>query len=170
MKIGLISDTHGYLDENTLSYFSGVDEIWHAGDIGNNAVYNTLSNYKPSRFVYGNIDDQSIRHVAPEIQCFDCEGARVLLIHIGGSPGKYTSRAKSLIKEHNPQIFICGHSHILRVMTDKSHNNMLYMNPGAAGLSGFHIMRTILRFEITEGKVRNLQAIELGLRAKKKQD
>lgn len=170
MKIGLLSDTHGYLDERIFEYFKDVDEVWHAGDVGNVALLEQLSAFKSLKCVYGNIDGQEIRLQSSEYVSLNFSGYKVVMIHIGGAPYKYTARAKELIAKYKPQLFICGHSHTLRVVTDKSLGNMLYMNPGAAGRSGFHHTRTILRFEISNQKIMNLQAIELGPRAQKKQD
>ena len=162
-KIGLISDTHGYLDEKIFSYFEFCDEIWHAGDIGDVKVSEQLSDFKPLRAVFGNIDGREIRVMHPEDQQFNCDGVSVFMTHIGGPPGKYFSSLNDKIASFKPDLFICGHSHILKVMPDKKHN-LLYMNPGAAGKHGFHKMRTILRFQINNGKIEKLEAIELGLR------
>jgi putative phosphoesterase len=165
MKIGLISDTHGYLDEQVFNYFSACDEIWHAGDIGDITLIQRLEAFKPVRAVYGNIDDQQIRISYPKDQKFVCEGLEVWITHIGGYPPKYNPQVLNTFKAYVPNIFICGHSHILKVMPDPKHNNLLHMNPGAAGKHGFHHMRTLLRFDILEKKVRNLEVIELGKRA-----
>lgn len=162
MRIGLLSDTHGYLDPKVFELFAGCDEIWHAGDFGSE-VSESLGRFKPLRGVYGNIDDQQLRQNHPEYLCFMAGSMTVLLIHIGGTPGHYYPQARQLIETTKPDIFICGHSHILKVMKDTRYN-LLYLNPGAAGKQGFHRMRTMLRFEIRE-KVENLEVIELGLRA-----
>jgi len=162
-KILLLSDTHGYLDERILSHVDHADEVWHAGDIGNPEVFDVLAQRKPLRAVYGNIDGHSIRAQAPELLCFDCEGLKVLMTHIAGYPGRYNAQARAWIAQHKPQLVVCGHSHILKVMQDKK-NNHLHMNPGAAGISGFHKIRTMLRFEINKGGIENFVAIELGLR------
>ena len=162
-KIILLSDTHGFLDQKILSYVDHADEVWHAGDIGKLSVLNQLENIKPLRAVYGNIDSHQIRLQAPEVLNFNCEGLQVQMLHIGGYPGRYTSQAKKLIEQHQPKLFICGHSHILKVMQDKKYGH-LHMNPGAAGISGFHKIRTLLRFEIESGKINKLEAIEMGLR------
>lgn len=169
MKIGLLSDTHGYLDEKVFQYFEQCDEIWHAGDIGTLALYNRLSEFKPVRAVYGNIDNHEIRNVCPEWLQFDCEGLKIWMTHIGGYPPKYNLRVHTKLKKHTPDIFICGHSHILKVMTDPRLDNLLYLNPGAAGKHGFHKVKTVIRFEINDKKVENMQVIELGKRAQKKQ-
>jgi len=158
-KILLLSDTHGTYDDFINKYISDVDEIWHAGDIGSMDVIKKLEAKAPLRAVYGNIDDYRIRKSFPEYYFFEKEGVKVLMLHIGGYPGRYSPRAKELIRQFNPDIFISGHSHILKVMQDPV-NNLLHMNPGAAGKSGFHRVRTMLRFELEEGKINNLQVIE----------
>ena len=162
-RIGLLSDTHGFLNERIFSFFENVDEIWHAGDFGNIETADKLAAFKPLKAVYGNIDGHSIRAQAPELLCFDCEGLKVLMTHIAGYPGRYNAQARAWIAQHKPQLVVCGHSHILKVMQDKK-NNHLHMNPGAAGISGFHKIRTMLRFEINKGGIENFVAIELGLR------
>lgn len=166
MKIGLISDTHSYLDEQVFKYFKDCDEIWHAGDIGQLEVALKLESFKPFKAVWGNIDGGEIRSRYPEHQIFNCEGMKVWMTHIGGKPPAYAKGIKTGLKEIQPALFICGHSHILRVMTDQKAGNLLYLNPGAAGIHGFHKIRTLLRFEITEGKIKNMEAIELGKRGK----
>ena len=164
-RIGLISDTHGYLDPAVFDYFAECDQIWHAGDFGPVSVSEELSNFKPLRGVYGNIDDAQIRALHPLHDRFDCEGVDVWMTHIGGYPGKYDRTISKQIRSSPPDLFICGHSHILRVMRDKKLSNLVHMNPGAAGRHGFHIMRTLLRFEIDAGRIGKLQAIELGPRS-----
>ncbi len=164
-RIGLISDTHSYLDEKIFHHFNDCDEIWHAGDIGNLDVAEQLSNFKPLRAVYGNIDGADLRTRFPHDQHFSCEGLNVWITHIGGYPPRYNPQVKKVLIANPPDIFICGHSHILRVMTDPKLNNMLYINPGAAGKSGFHHIRTIVRFQIDAGKISNMQVVELGKRA-----
>jgi putative phosphoesterase len=165
MKIGLISDTHGYLDEKVFHYFKDCDEIWHIGDFGTTEVSDQLASFKTLKGVYGNIDDATIRLIHPKVLFFECEAKRFLITHIGGAPGKYVAEVNQLIKQYTPDVFICGHSHILRVVSD-TKNNLLYINPGAAGTHGFHKMKTIIRFEIHSGVISNMQAIELGARAK----
>ncbi|UOR06160.1 metallophosphatase family protein [Hymenobacter aerilatus] len=165
-SIGLLSDTHGYLDERILHHLSTCDEIWHAGDFGNVAVADTLEAIATLRGVYGNIDGQDVRATEPLVQAFEIEGLRVLMTHIGGYPGRYTPAAKPLIAEYRPGLFISGHSHILKVMPDK-RNHLLHLNPGAAGRHGFHTVRTMLRFQVNRGKVEQLQAIELGPRTER---
>ncbi|MDN5214330.1 metallophosphoesterase family protein [Fulvivirgaceae bacterium BMA12] len=169
MKIGLLSDTHGYLDKKIFPYFEACDEIWHAGDIGTLELYDQLCAFKPVKAVFGNIDGREIRQHCPEWQQFDCEGLNVWMTHIGGYPPKYNRRVYGMLKENTPDIFICGHSHILKVMTDPRLNNLLYLNPGAAGKHGFHKVKTLIRFDINEKNVENMQVIELGKRAEKKQ-
>ena len=164
--IGLLSDTHGYLDPAVFEYFENCDQIWHAGDFGSASVSEELSNFKPLRGVYGNIDDARIQQLHPLHDHFECEGVEVWMTHIGGYPSKYDRRVNKKIHEIRPDLFICGHSHILRVMRDKKLNNMLHFNPGAAGRHGFHVTRTMLRFDIANGKVSKLQAIELGSRTR----
>jgi putative phosphoesterase len=163
-KIGLISDTHGFLDPKVKKYFEECDEIWHAGDFGTLEVSDELEAWKPLRGVYGNVDGKEIRIVHPLHNRFEVEGMKVWMTHIGGYPGHYNASLRKELKESPPDIFICGHSHILKVMTDPLLNGMLCLNPGAAGNHGFHKIKTILRFEISAGKVHNMQAIELGMR------
>ncbi|WP_183906858.1 metallophosphoesterase family protein [Rufibacter immobilis] len=165
MKIGLLSDTHSYLDDRILALLQGCDEIWHAGDFGTAAVSERLAQVAPLKGVYGNIDAGDVRALHPKNLRFTCEGLDVLMTHIGGYPGKYAPEVRAMVKENPPGLFICGHSHILKVMQDPKHGNLLHLNPGAAGRHGFHQMRTMMRFEVQDGKVLNLQAIELGKRA-----
>ncbi len=162
-KIGLLSDTHGYLDPKIFEYFEKCDEVWHAGDIGDIAVSDQLQHFKTLKAVYGNIDGQNIRSIHPEDQIFDCEEVKIFITHIGGYPGNYFPEARKKIAEHKPDLFICGHSHILKVMRDTTYN-LLHINPGAAGKSGFHKMKTIVRFDINSKRIENLEVIELGLR------
>lgn len=164
-KIGLISDTHSYLDDKVFEYFREVDEIWHAGDIGELTVADRLADFKPLRAVWGNIDDAQARERFPEHDRFDCEGLDVWITHIGGYPGRYDRRVREEIRANPPGLFICGHSHILKVMPDKNLG-LLHMNPGAAGIHGFHKVRTLLRFSVNHGKIEAAEAIELGLRGK----
>jgi putative phosphoesterase len=165
MKIGVLSDTHGYLDPAILQHFAQCDEVWHAGDIGSVEIIEQLANFKPLRAVYGNIDSHEIRQLSGEDAWFMLEGCTILMTHIGGAPPRYNPRIKKLLQSRVPDIFICGHSHILRVEKDANHRNMLFMNPGAAGKHGFHHVRTILRFDLNQKKIENLQVIELGPRA-----
>jgi uncharacterized protein len=163
MKIGLLSDTHGFLDPKILEYFSACDEVWHAGDVGN-GVIGKLEAFKPVRVVFGNIDDVNFQHTYPEDCRFTCEGLNIFITHIGGAPPNYNPRVKKMLRESTPDIFICGHSHILRIKKDPDLNNMFYMNPGAAGNHGLHHMKTIVRFEITDATIKNMEVIELGKR------
>lgn len=164
MKIGLISDTHGWLDPLVFDYFENVDEIWHAGDIGPISVMDELGAFKPLKGVYGNIDDHDVRLTYPEHLRWKCNGLDVWITHIGGRPGNYALPVRNELKKNPPGLFICGHSHICLVKMDVS-GKFLYMNPGAAGKHGFHKVRTLLRFEIIKGKIMNLELIELGPRA-----
>lgn len=159
-KIGLLSDTHSYLDPELKELFAPCDEIWHAGDVGNVQLIDELREWKPVRGVYGNIDDHKVRSDFPEELRFNCEGVDVFMIHIGGRPGRYAKGVTSRFAGMNPQLFICGHSHILCVKMDQSRS-MLYMNPGAAGKHGFHKERTALRFDLDNGKVQNLELLKL---------
>lgn len=165
-RIGLLSDTHGYTDQGIKKHFANCDEIWHAGDIGNVNVSDTLSAWKPYRAVYGNIDGGKLRLMHPEDQLFELEGVKVLMTHIGGYPGRYVPRIRELILREKPKLYICGHSHILKVMYDKKHE-VLHMNPGAAGISGFHQIKTMLRFVLDNGNIRDLEVIELGKRTER---
>jgi putative phosphoesterase len=163
MKIGLLSDTHGYLDPKIYEYFKDVDEIWHAGDVGSVEVIDELRKFKPTRGVYGNIDDYVVRREFPEFNRFKCEDVDVLITHIAGKPGKYSKPAYDELIKGAPKLFICGHSHILLVKMDPKFN-MLWMNPGACGIKGFHTVKTILRFSITGDRIHDLEAIEIGKR------
>ncbi len=159
-RIGLLSDTHGYWDERYLKYFDTCDEIWHAGDIGSQEVADRLAAFRPLRAVYGNIDGQDMRLRFPEINRFTLEGADILMKHIGGYPGKYDPSVRQILTTQPPQLFISGHSHILKVKYDpKLH--LLHINPGAAGKYGFHKVRTLVRFSISEGAFSDLEVIEL---------
>lgn len=164
MKIGLISDTHGFLDKKVFDHFKACDEIWHAGDIGESAVVDQLEQFKPVRAVFGNVDDQALQIRYPEDLFFNVDGLNVFMTHIGGIPPKYNPRVKKILTADPPHIFICGHSHILRVLRDPAMKNMLYINPGAAGNHGFHHMKTLIRFDITAGQIQNMEVIELGKR------
>ena len=163
-KILLISDTHSFLDEKLIKHINAADEVWHAGDIGNYSLCETILKLKPLKAVYGNIDGQDIRKTYPENLIFNCENVKVLITHIGGYPGKYPSRIKNILLEHQPKLFICGHSHILKVIYDKQLN-LLHINPGACGINGFHQVKTAVKFEIDGSEIKNLAIIELGSRA-----
>ena len=164
MRIGLISDTHSYLDPKVFDYFKNVDEVWHAGDIGDPSVADELEKFKPLRAVFGNIDDKSIQSRFEEDLWFECGGMSVWMTHIGGAPPNYNPRVKKILKERMPDIFICGHSYILRVKKDPNYKNMLYLNPGAAGNHGFHVIKTLIRFEIITKEIKSMEVIELGKR------
>ncbi|CAM4291593.1 metallophosphoesterase family protein [Gillisia limnaea] len=159
-KILLLSDTHSHIDDRILHYIAEADEVWHAGDIGNPEVTDKIKELKPLRAVFGNIDDHEIRKEFPLNQRFLCEGVDVWITHIGGYPGKYSPAIREEIQKNPPKLFICGHSHILKVMPDKKLD-LLHMNPGAAGKYGFHKKRTMLRFNIDEGNIMDLVVIEL---------
>lgn len=163
MKILLLSDTHSYIDEAILNHVKWADEVWHAGDIGDITVTDTIQSLKPLRAVYGNIDGTTMRAEFPLDAIFEVDGVKVYMTHIGGYPGKYVGRVKDKLKENPPKIFISGHSHILKVQYDTQFS-LLHMNPGAAGKHGFHQVRTMLRFEIVKGEIINLAVIELGNR------
>jgi len=169
MKIGLLSDTHSFFPTEIYKHFAEVDEIWHAGDIGNTQVLDELKKFKPTRAVYGNIDGNELRSELKEIEVFEVENCKVLIVHIAGKPGRYQRNSDQLIRMHQPKMFICGHSHTLLVQMDKNLNT-LWLNPGAAGTHGFHKIRTLLRFEINAGKIENLEAIELGNRSQVNSD
>lgn len=160
MYIGLISDTHGTFDEPLMKFLEPVDEIWHAGDFGTLETAGKIAGFKPLKGVFGNCDGQELRFGYPQFQVFGCGGMKVLMTHIGGYPGRYDPRARALIDEHRPDLFVCGHSHILKVVNDR-RRNMLVMNPGAAGIQGFHLVRTALRFRIEDADIRELEVFEL---------
>lgn len=162
-KILLLSDTHGHIDERILEYASQADEVWHAGDIGSLTVTDELQKLAKLRAVYGNIDGAEIRKEFPLNNRFLLEGVEVWMTHIGGYPGKYNPKIRKEIEMNPPKLFICGHSHILKVMPDKKLN-LIHMNPGACGKYGFHQVRTMLRFELNSGKIEKLEVIELGNR------
>ncbi len=166
-RIGLLSDTHSYLDERFTEFFKDVDEIWHAGDIGDIRVLDSLRQLKPVRAVYGNIDGADIRQELNAHERFVCEDMDVWMTHIGGYPGKYDSLVKGTIYTNPPQLFIAGHSHILKVIYDKKLE-LLHLNPGACGISGFHAVRTALRFAIDGSEVKDMEVIELGPKTLKK--
>lgn len=164
-RILLLSDTHGHIDERIMQYIKQADEVWHAGDIGITTVTDRIQEVKPLRAVYGNIDGTEIRKEFPLNQRFMCEEVDVWITHIGGYPGRYSPAIREEIRKNPPKLFICGHSHILKVMPDKKLG-LLHMNPGAAGIQGFHQMRTMLRFTITGKEIKDLEVIELGKRGK----
>ncbi|HZK61642.1 MAG TPA: metallophosphoesterase family protein [Anaerovoracaceae bacterium] len=165
MNIGLISDTHGWIHPSIFEYFASCDEVWHAGDIGNIETADSLAAFRPLKAVYGNIDDAMVRKVYREHFIFKVENISVWLTHIGGSPGQYDKRVKPGIYENPPDLFICGHSHIAKVMYDKKAG-FLYINPGAAGFTGFHKYMTAVRFKIDGKRIHDLEMIELGERGR----
>ncbi len=161
MYIGLISDTHGLFDEPFREFLAPVDQIWHAGDFGGGMeLARAIAAFKPLVGVAGNADNHDLRYDCPLYRSFECEGLKILMTHIGGYPGRYDRHARELIDRYRPDIFVCGHSHILKVMRDEKRN-MLVINPGAAGIQGFHIFRTALRFHIEEGKIFGMEVFEL---------
>lgn len=162
-KILLLSDTHGYLDDQILKFVKLADEVWHAGDIGDISVIDNLKKLKPVRAVYGNIDGKEVRMSYPLNEIFECEGVKVFITHIGGYPKKYNARVRELLNSEKPNVYICGHSHILKVQYD-TDLDLLHLNPGAAGKVGFHKVRTMLRFELENKNIKNLEVIELAKR------
>lgn len=161
MYIGLISDTHGVFSKEFRDFLEPVDQIWHAGDFGGGMeLAEQIAAFKPLVGVAGNCDNYNLRYIHPLHRFFECEGMKVLMTHIGGYPGRYDSKALQLIQTHKPDIFVCGHSHILKVVRD-TKRNMLVINPGAAGLQGFHVLRTALRFRIDGGRIYDLEVFEL---------
>ncbi|MBO5499318.1 MAG: metallophosphoesterase family protein [Bacteroidales bacterium] len=161
MFIGLISDTHGVFDEPFRDFLAPVDQIWHAGDFGGGLdLAAGIAAFKPLVGVAGNCDNYDLRYTHPLHRFFECEGMKILMTHIGGYPGKYDPRARKLIDEFRPDIFVCGHSHILKVVRD-TRRNMLVINPGAAGIQGFHIVRTALRFHIENGTLKDMEVFEV---------
>ena len=163
-RIGLISDTHSYLDEAVFRHFEACDEIWHAGDVGTVEILDRLEAFKPLRAVFGNIDGSAIKQRCVENMHFELEGFDIWMTHIGGAPPRYNPVVRPTLLSRTPDVFVCGHSHILRVLRDPKLNNMLYLNPGAAGKEGFHKMRTLLRFSLDSGKIKDMEVVELGLR------
>lgn len=166
MKLGLISDTHSYMDERITHHLKGCDLILHAGDVGDAMVITQLEKTAPTRGVYGNIDGTAVRAMWPEFDLLETNGVKIMMIHIAGAAGNYNARARSLIQEHQPAVLLCGHSHILKVVPDKRFS-LLHINPGAAGRHGFHKMRTLMTVEADNGTLRDLKVIELGPRSAK---
>ncbi|MBK6546693.1 MAG: metallophosphoesterase family protein [Saprospiraceae bacterium] len=160
IKIGLLSDTHSYLDPKVFNYFESCDEIWHAGDIGSIQIVDQLKEFKKTQIVFGNIDDHKIRTITKEHELFQAEDFKVLLIHIAGKFGSYNPKVRELIKIEKPGIIVCGHSHILKVAFDQLHQ-VLYINPGACGKSGFQKVRTLMRFTIDKAEIKDMEVIEL---------
>ena len=159
-KILLLSDTHGHVDDHMMKYVKESDEVWHAGDIGTTKVTDTIASLKPLRAVFGNIDNHELRLSFPEELLFECEDIKIYMTHIGGRPGRYTKGISKKIKSIKPKIFICGHSHILKIQYDKV-NQLLFINPGAIGKHGFHKVRTMVRFEIDKSDIENMEVIEV---------
>jgi len=166
LRIGLLSDTHGFLDDAIFRHFAECDELWHAGDFGTAELLGQLKSFKPLRGVYGNVDGAEIRAELPEDLHWDCDGLSVYMTHIGGYPGNYDKRAGRILRTLRPGLFICGHSHILKVIRDPTLS-LIHMNPGACGHHGWHLVRTMLRFTVAGGKISGLEAIELGPRGRK---
>lgn len=165
-RVVLLSDNHSYFHDEILPFVQSADEVWHAGDIGLAAsIQPIIDRGKKFRAVYGNIDGQDIRLSYKETEVFTVEGVKVVMTHIGGYPGKYAARIQALLSKEKPALFICGHSHILKVMPDHK-NKLLHMNPGAYGHHGFHVVRTILTFSIHDGIIQDVKAVELGLRGR----
>lgn len=161
MLVGLLSDTHGVFSDEFREFFEPVDVLWHAGDFGGDISFvESLRSFKPLVGVYGNCDGTDLRREFPEMQLLNVGGLKLLMTHIGGSPGHYYPRAQALIEAHRPDVFICGHSHILKVMRDQQHD-LLYINPGAAGLQGWQVVRTALRFSIRDGSLNDLEVFNL---------
>ncbi|HEX2935361.1 MAG TPA: metallophosphoesterase family protein [Bacteroidales bacterium] len=158
-RIGLISDTHGFVDERILNFFKDCDEVWHAGDIGNFETARKFEDFKPFKAVYGNIDNYEVRQLYPKINRFRCEDVDVMMTHIGGYPKRYEPLIKEILKADKPKLFIAGHSHILKVIYDKDMN-LLFMNPGAAGNSGFHQVKTAIRFTIDGEQIKDVEIWE----------
>jgi putative phosphoesterase len=158
-----MSDTHGYLDPQVLAFFADCDEVWHAGDIGSLKVACKLEEFKPLRAVWGNIDGPELRQRYPEVQRFSCAGVKVVMLHIGGYPGRYAKGVRKLLQEDPPDLFVCGHSHILKVMPCP-RLGLWHINPGACGKQGFHLEKTVVRFTLSEGKIEGLQVGKLGPR------
>ena len=157
--IGLISDTHGYLHPGIIAKLQKCDEIWHAGDVGSLSIIEQLHSIAPLKAVFGNIDDQEVRLSIPKNQVFTCEGLKIFMTHIGGYPGKYAQSIQKELTKEMPGIMVAGHSHILKVMYDKK-NDLLYINPGAAGISGMHNVITMIRFTLDKGNISNMEVIE----------
>jgi hypothetical protein len=166
MEIGLISDTHGFLDPRVFQVFADCDEIWHAGDLGSLEILEALRAFKPLRVVYGNIDDHAIRQQAPMDERFECEGVHVWMTHIAGHPGRYSTRVRQGLELDCPDVLVCGHSHIVAVENDAKWG-LKYLNPGAAGHEGHHLIRTLLKIKILEGNLTNFRLIELGSRGRR---
>jgi putative phosphoesterase len=162
-RIGLISDTHGYTKDDLFESLEDVDEVWHAGDIGSEEVLDKLVERWKTRAVFGNIDNRMLQLRCEEDLSFEIEGVSVFMTHIGGYPGRYRARVRDILIEKQPMLYVCGHSHILKVMPDRDLG-LLHMNPGSCGNHGIHYIRTYLRFNVEKGKIKDLEAVELGRR------
>ena len=165
VKIGLISDSHGYIGKDAWKYLEECDEVWHAGDVGDLVTLQALENLSASRVVYGNIDGSEIRLSCPRDLLFEVEGVKVFMTHIGGYPGRYNKRVYEILRNQNPDLFICGHSHILKIIRDKNLD-LIHMNPGAIGFKGFHKFRTLITFNLDQGSISEVKAIDLGPRGR----
>ena len=163
-KILIISDTHSYLEPKLIKYIEQADEVWHGGDIGDYELCKQIEKIKPLKAVWGNIDGTELRKTYKEHLIFTCEGVKVYITHIGGYPNKYNPKAREVIQKEQPNLFICGHPHNLKVMFDKTYN-LVHINPGACGVDGFHKVKTVVRLEIDGSEMKNLEVIELGNRA-----
>ncbi|GAB3313641.1 metallophosphoesterase family protein [Larkinella ripae] len=163
-RIGLLSDTHGFLDPQLFTHFAQCDEIWHAGDIGSLEIVDQLRGFKPLRAVFGNIDNREIALECPEHQRFSLEGLSIWITHIGGTPPRYNPIVRPELVRNPPDLFVCGHSHLLKVTRDAKLNNVLFINPGAAGKHGFHKIRTAIRFTLDAGRISDMEVLELGKR------
>ena len=164
IKVGLLSDTHGYLDPQIYEYFDDRDEIWHAGDFGSIDIADALNTIAPVTGVFGNIDGQDVRSVYPRHERFERQGIHFWITHIGGSIGHYNTKIRDEMNTNPPDVFICGHSHILKIGRDQERGKMLFINPGAAGKYGSQEYRTCVRFDISNGKIENMEVIHLGKR------
>ena len=165
MRIGLISDTHDLLESKLINHLREVDEIWHAGDIGSTRLLDKLKSLKPTVAVYGNIDGHKLRAECNKDEFFEREGIKILMTHIAGSPPRYNARVLEIIRKCKPKIFICGHSHILKIIPDKQ-NDLIFMNPGATGNHGFHKVKTFLRLDLEAKEIKNLEVVEFGIRGR----
>jgi putative phosphoesterase len=165
-KIALLSDSHSYMGNEIIDAIKDCDELWHAGDVGDYAVIDKLdTHFKTIRLVHGNIDGFDVRTTWPKDQLFICEGVKVFMTHIGGYPGRYNKRVRAILEAEKPNLYICGHSHILKVVRDK-RLNLLHMNPGACGHYGFHFVRTLIKFELHQSKIKDVAVVELGKRGR----
>lgn len=158
-RIALLSDTHGHIDDTIYRHCGSCDELWHAGDIGSLEVLETLEQFRPVRAVFGNVDGEELRRVVPEDLDFECEGARIFITHIGGYPGRYAPRVRKILEARRPELYVCGHSHILKIERDPKLG-LLHVNPGACGRQGLHRVKTLVRFELEAGKISGMEVVE----------